>query len=350
MDELIMSWLEDEESKFIFKNRLAYNESGDVEYLREIIDKYVPELKGTGWYQLKDLTKGKEKVWIWGGGINGRNLLGVLKRIHVKVCGIIDRDSTKTEVAGVPVFGIDKVDFKKIDFLIVSMHDKETADGCVDYAVSAGMKKENIALYRDYYWRCLDERQYFEDFIKYDEGGGEAFVDAGVLNLNTSLRFAENCDRNNVSNYQIYAFEPDQDAYQRCVKIREEHPDKDITLYNSGLWSSDTVLGFKVDGWGGSRIANKNLTYRIEVASLDSMINEKVTYIKMDIEGAELEALKGSQNIIRQYKPKLAVCVYHKKEDMIEIPRYIKSLVPEYRLYLRHYSNCDYETVLYALP
>lgn len=345
---MIMSWLEDEESRFIFKNRLAYNESRDIEYLREIIAKYVPELRGIGWYQFKDMTKGKEKIWIWGAGMNGRTLLKRLKEISVKVYGIIDRDSTMAEVAGVPVFGIDKVDFKKIDFLIISMHDKETADGCADFAVSAGMKKENIALFRNYYEQTLVEKQYFEDFIKYDEG--EVFVDAGVLNLDTSLRFAENCDRNNVSNYKIYAFEPDQDAYQKCVKIREEHPDKDITLYNSGLWSSDTVLGFKVDGWGGSRIANKNLTYQIEVASLDSMINEKVTYIKMDIEGAELEALKGSRNIIRQYKPKLAVCVYHKKEDIIEIPRYIKSLVPEYRLYLRHYSSCDFETVLYALP
>lgn len=75
-----------------------------------------------------------------------------------------------------------------------------------------------------------------------------------------------------------------------------------------------------------------------------------MSFIKMDIEGADLEALKGCQNTIRRYHPKLAISVYHKPEDIIEIPCYIKELVPEYRLYLRHYGNGDTETVLYALP
>ena len=86
-----------------------------------------------------------------------------------------------------------------------------------------------------------------------------------------------------------------------------------------------------------------------KVVSLDSCITDKVTFIKMDIEGAELNALKGSREIIKKYKPRLAVSVYHKKEDLIEIPLYIKELVPEYKLYIRHYSNAAIETVLYAV-
>ena len=77
--------------------------------------------------------------------------------------------------------------------------------------------------------------------------------------------------------------------------------------------------------------------------------NNRVTFIKMDIEGSELEALKGAQQTIQRDRPKLAICIYHKPEDMTDIPLYIKSLVPEYRLYVRHHSNRCSETVLYAV-
>ena len=69
----------------------------------------------------------------------------------------------------------------------------------------------------------------------------------------------------------------------------------------------------------------------------------------MDIEGAEMEALKGAESIIKSQKPKLAICVYHKEQDMTEIPIFIKKLVPEYKLFMRHYSNDAGETVLYAV-
>ncbi len=69
----------------------------------------------------------------------------------------------------------------------------------------------------------------------------------------------------------------------------------------------------------------------------------------MDIEGAELEALQGAKNTIQRFLPKLAICIYHKPKDIIEIPLYIKKIAPRYNLYLRHYSNFHSETVLYAV-
>lgn len=71
--------------------------------------------------------------------------------------------------------------------------------------------------------------------------------------------------------------------------------------------------------------------------------------IKMDIEGSELKALKGAALTIKEHHPILAVCVYHKKEDLVTIPQYIKSLCPKYRLYLRNYSRYSQELVLYAV-
>ena len=79
------------------------------------------------------------------------------------------------------------------------------------------------------------------------------------------------------------------------------------------------------------------------------MGKEKATFIKMDIEGSELEALKGAKNQIMNYSPRLAICVYHKREDLITIPQYIKKLVPEYKLYLRAHFPYASELVIYGI-
>ena len=68
----------------------------------------------------------------------------------------------------------------------------------------------------------------------------------------------------------------------------------------------------------------------------------------MDIEGAELEALRGAKETIRKDRPRMAICIYHKPEDLYEIPGYLLSLVPEYRFKVRQYTSMSWETVLYA--
>ena len=73
------------------------------------------------------------------------------------------------------------------------------------------------------------------------------------------------------------------------------------------------------------------------------------TFIKMDIEGGELSALRGAKKTIENYHPKLAICVYHKPEDMWEIPNYVLSLDTSYQLYFRHYNFSKSETVMFAI-
>lgn len=98
-----------------------------------------------------------------------------------------------------------------------------------------------------------------------------------------------------------------------------------------------------------SRITDTG-TVSIDARKLDDVLQgKKVTFIKMDIEGAELAALRGAEKIIREQRPRLAICVYHKPEDIWEIPSLILSCNPDYRLYLRHYSITETETVLYAI-
>lgn len=87
----------------------------------------------------------------------------------------------------------------------------------------------------------------------------------------------------------------------------------------------------------------------VEVVALDDVLFDKeITFIKMDIEGAEYAALKGASRIIGSQKPKLAICIYHKPQDIWELPELILQLNSEYRFYIRHYSYKDNETVLYA--
>jgi len=88
----------------------------------------------------------------------------------------------------------------------------------------------------------------------------------------------------------------------------------------------------------------------IEVKSIDNLNLENVTFIKMDIEGAELNALKGAEKTLLRDKPKLAICIYHSNEDMICIAEYIHNLVPEYKLYVKQHFlfPSAASTVLYA--
>ena len=76
---------------------------------------------------------------------------------------------------------------------------------------------------------------------------------------------------------------------------------------------------------------------------------ERITLVSMDIEGMELNVLQGLEQCIKKNRPVLAICVYHKPEDIIELPLKVLEMVPDYRLYLRHYSYVETETVMYAI-
>lgn len=116
-----------------------------------------------------------------------------------------------------------------------------------------------------------------------------------------------------------------------------------------GLWNQKDELSFLQRSSNGHLSQEGNI--RVKLDALDHILKgEKVTFIKMDIEGAELKALQGSRNTIIEHRPKLAICVYHKPEDIIEIPLYIHEIAPEYKFYLRHHSKEYTETVLYAVP
>lgn len=124
---------------------------------------------------------------------------------------------------------------------------------------------------------------------------------------------------------------------------------KNLVAFNSGVWNKTDTLCFSEMGAASSGVSDKG-DVQIKVRAIDDVKEcHDATFIKMDIEGSELNALKGAEKTIRRNKPKLAICIYHSNEDMIRLAEYIHELNPEYKLYIRHYSYDAYDTILYAL-
>ncbi|SFH76213.1 methyltransferase, FkbM family [Selenomonas ruminantium] len=207
--------------------------------------------------------------------------------------------------------------------------------------------KGRITGNQDYFSNVMTLNQYFpDDIISLDEN--ETIIEVGANDGSTLI---ELLDRLNRKYKRIYCFEPDV----KCISIIREKIEKEkddrIIFIPKGAGNKEETLYFKTDTEkGASRVVESgDYDYFIQVTSIDKEISEPISFIKMDIEGMELEALKGAEKTIKAYKPKLAICVYHNQEDIIDIPRYIKSLVPTYKMYIRHHNYGAAETVLYCV-
>ena len=88
----------------------------------------------------------------------------------------------------------------------------------------------------------------------------------------------------------------------------------------------------------------------IEVDTLDNLVKEKVTFIKMDIEGAEELAIEGMKNHILNDYPKMAISVYHKADDFWKITEQILNIRNDYDIYMRHYTEGTDETIMFFIP
>ena len=177
----------------------------------------------------------------------------------------------------------------------------------------------------------------------------ETFVDGGAYIGDTIADFLKESKGNFRT---IFSFEPSKG---HCDQIRSTYANliaqDRLALFQNGLWSCRKSFRLIEDDAGSYLATNPHKEgFVVETAALDDCITEPVSFIKMDIESSELHALQGAQHLIRKYRPILTICVYHKKEDLLEIPAYIHSLQPGYRYYLRHHSTRAYETVFYAIP
>lgn len=186
------------------------------------------------------------------------------------------------------------------------------------------------------------DNQYFEKIKEYEIQGyfgtelfanteNEVIIDGGAYDGDTVREFFSNPKR---KCKQIYAFEPDTENYKKlCASIEN---DKVIPIH-AGLGKEKTTLNF-IMGSGVSSRVDEEGTNQITIETIDNVLqNEKPTFIKMDIEGAESDALLGGKTVIAKYLPVLAISAYHKMRDMFELIELIDEIgFGKYDFYLRH--------------
>ena len=190
-------------------------------------------------------------------------------------------------------------------------------------------------------FKIRPEEQYFENFLPLKKSG-EVFVDVGGFDGETARIFSQK-----YPDYQaIYIFEPEQKNFENIRGLFDGY--NNIHLINVGLSNQKQVLKFNASGSSSSISANGGT--EIMVDTLDNCVSQKVTFIKMDIEGAEISALEGAKKTILKNHPTIAVCVYHKFNDFWKIPEIILSVRDDYNIYLRHYTEGVTETVMFFVP
>lgn len=178
---------------------------------------------------------------------------------------------------------------------------------------------------------------YFDlDILKCEN---ETFVDIGSYIGDTTIDFI-----NSYQNYnKIYCYEMTDDIFDTLLKNTSKYPN--VECKKKAISDKSEILKFNFSNIDAS--ANKieeNGNTLIEAVSLDDDIKEKVTLIKMDIEGYEQKAIIGAKRHIKEEHPKLLISVYHNHEDLWKIPKMIEEISPGYKFYLRYYGNYIFPT------
>ncbi len=147
----------------------------------------------------------------------------------------------------------------------------------------------------------------------------------------------------------IYSFEPNEDNYRKMEATVKKYGSH-IQCFNAGLGNHDGIVSF-IRADAGSRISTEGTDkiHLIDTRRFLAELTENVpNFIKLDIEGKESEVVEAMSDFIKTNRPDLAISVYHRLEDLWEVPLLIHRIYPGYRIYLRHHSNYFTETVCYA--
>ena len=356
--------LGDELSRCVFGKRLQYSFFDSAANLREVARLVIPEFID----KIISFTERGDNVCVYGvgneTGYPGRRLISLFDD-KITSFGVFDKQAdTLKEISYYCGYNNDDSISGLLKTRSIEVHKPETIRhlgndivmivGTPNYQYQVEIVTELISLGVPFNkiafipaQLCNLNEDYFNNaFFEYT--ANEVFIDCGCLNGQTSKHFlrAVHKRRGNVS--KIIAFEPDEANFDICKHNMVDVPFFEVR--NFGVWNEKTTLKFSAGDGGASAISSTGDTEINTVTLNEALAGERVTFIKMDIEGAELNALKGAENIIRLNSPKLAISVYHKSDDIIRIPEFILSLSLDYKLFLRHQTGFYGDTILYAAP
>ncbi len=328
---------------------------------------------------------------LFGAGQCGVASVEFLKGKGLTVTGVIDNSPSKIgkKIYGVPIIGINDELVKKAQIILLSVKHavkditKAIPEGTSYISFDAWFLHEYYSDYKFLYEnfsdpdskRCLvailltmltgDENycadvaegnQYFA-LPQFINNGTEHFVDAGAYVGDTVEKFIW---AQNGAFKKIYAFEPGPTQWialnERLCRLTKEWAldTSKIHLMNAGLGSERSFASMNIND---NHLLGANLTtktqesdeFNITVESLDDILNgDPVTFLKADIEGMEMEMLRGAKKSITTHKPKMALSVYHKPDDLINIVSFIKAIDPNYKIALRQHSPLLMDTTLYC--
>lgn len=188
---------------------------------------------------------------------------------------------------------------------------------------------------------------FFDEFMK--SKPCDKFVDCGAFDGDTFELYYNYMDGKFDT---AFLYEMDKNTYELLKdNINKKYKDikKRIECINAGVADETATVMTSIVADNGMWKIDESGNKEAKLVKLDESIVGKVNLIKMDIEGAELSAIKGAENIIRNQKPNLAICIYHKPDDLWEIPTLIKKFNPNYELYIKHHSFYCQDTILYAI-
>ncbi len=345
----VKNLLEDDLSKEILENRIRLSHTildssrnvGFDEGYKIYNSSIIPELE--------EVVSDTDNILIAGAGKVGINSLKKLKHAGYKVVGFLDNDQNKqgNYIDGVCVFPFEEIINRLSNCVIVIANDLY-GKSYYNQVISYGFQKEKI--YYSVNGRITSRfgQEYF-DVPRHAIGKKEVFVDAGSLNGKNCVEFMGWC---NNEYERIFAIEPSRTSIKMVNSKLEK--ERDICIVNAAVGEEEGEISFYdiLDHPGASGGNNQGLSkeYKVRVDTIDHITNGfPVTFIKYDVEGSELSALKGSINTIQQYKPALAVSVYHNEDDVVDIPIFINSIRNDYKYFLRHYSDTAADLVLYCI-